>query len=229
MNDVLLCAARRPQHGWLLWLAIVCCGTAGAAPPREFSAFFGRNMQMCQGCHGAPPSLPHSQSASRIVAVGAATQNGAELRRIMSAKHVSIAMEQVLADPDLTDEKLETIRRYLKKVRDGDVPAHVEFSDVAVGSNGMPQIVSIRNERAARDPAAVIRSIGTAGDYAIAPGGSCNVGGQFAGESNCTVAVQFKPKAKGARLGKLEFLLAPTPGLTPQKQTVILRGTALPR
>lgn len=209
--------------------ALVWCASAAAAPPPEFSGFFGKRMQMCQGCHGAPPSLPHSDSASRIVAVGATARNGAELRKKMSAKHLGIAMEWVLEDPALTNEKLEVIRLYLLKVRDGDAPAAVDFGEAKVGAASVPAPVTVRNERTVRDPAAVIASIRATGDFTVVPGGSCEAGGSLKGQSACIVNVQFSPRSKGARAGKLEFLFAPTPGLVPQKRVTQLSGTGVAR
>ena len=69
-----------------------------------------------------------------------------------------------------------------------------------------------------------IASINVTGDFTIAAGGTCQPGRPFKGESKCTVIVQFRPKAKGARSGTLEFPLAPTMGLVPQKRIALLAG-----
>jgi len=208
-------------------LSFGLAGPAVGKPPKEFSMFFGQRVQICQGCHGAPPSLPHSDSASRIVATGAATKSGAEMRKLMGSKRLGIAMELVLADPDLTDDKLETIRLYLVKVRDGDAPAALEFPQTQVGTTSEPLVVTIVNERAARDPPATVASIRITGDYAMAPGSTCSANGPFKGESSCVVNVRFAPKSKGTRSGRLEFLFAPTPGLTPKARVTKLTGVGV--
>lgn len=61
----------------------------------------------------APPGLPSSEIASRIVAVGASIADGAGLRAAMGRKALGGTMDHVLADPALTDAALEAVRRYL--------------------------------------------------------------------------------------------------------------------
>jgi len=215
-------------RGWPGALLVLSwSGLAAAAPPLEFSTQFGKHVQSCIGCHGGPPSLPHSESASRIVAVGAAARNGAELRAAMSRETLGGVMSRVLDDPALTDDKLDAIRLYLVKVRDGDPPAAVDFGDAMVGASSAPQRVVIKNERPARDAPSVIASINATGDFAVVRGGTCKPKGRLAGQASCSVNVRFTPKSAGAKSGTLEFLLAPTPELTPQKQSTVLSGAGI--
>ena len=81
----------------LLITGAVSSSAATSTAPKEYSEFFGKWAQMCQTCHGAPPTLPHSQSASKIVPVGAAARNGAELRQIMAKTGMGVSMREVVA------------------------------------------------------------------------------------------------------------------------------------
>ncbi len=121
------------------------------------------------------------------------------------------------------------IRLYLIKVRDGDAPASAAFGDTSIGSASTPISVTIKNERPARDPAAVVAAVRATGDFSVVPGSACEAGAKFAGQSSCVVNIVFAPKAKGPRTGKLEFLFAPTPGLAPQRRITALSGTGVAR
>ena len=117
-----------------------CAGTqrplGSAAPPRgtegsepkEYTAFWGRMAQWLQLLVTAgrrrcrPPRV-----ASRIVAVGAATADGAGLRAAMKRKELGPAMEFILDDPALDDAALDAVRRYLVDVRDGGMPNQLVF------------------------------------------------------------------------------------------------------
>ena len=146
----------------------------------------------------------------------------------MTKTGMGVSMREVVADPDLTDEKLETIRLCLVRVRDGDAPASVEFGEATVRRAGRIIPISVKSERNTRDAPVVVKSPRVSGDFTDRPGGSCEAGDRLAGLDTCVVNVQFIPRAKGKRSGKFEYLLASTPSVTPQKRVTVLNGLGIP-
>jgi ketosteroid isomerase-like protein len=185
-------------------------GTVGSEP-KEYTSFWGRFNQGCNYCHGRPPALPSSEVASRIVAVGAATRNGAELRTAMQHEKLGGTMDHIVADPQLDDAALEALRRYLVDVRDGELPAQVAFETA-----GATREVQVRNERSARDAPARIALLRVTGPFSVDAGRStCRRGAVVAGGATCRVALRAAANARPAATGALEFQFAPTKGLEP--------------
>lgn len=198
-----------------------------AAPPRAatggepaaYTAFWGRSAQGCNYCHGRPPGLPSSEVASRIVAVGAATADGAALRAAMQRPALGAPMASVLADPALTDAALEAVRRYLVDVRDGALPDRLVF-DAA----GVTRELHLRNERSSRDAPAKIARLRVSGPFVVdARRSTCRRGGSLAGESTCRLVLRAAPGAEPGATGEVELQLAATPGLGPRPRRTTLR------
>jgi len=191
---------------------------ATGSEPKEYTAFWGRMAHNCNYCHGRPPGLPSSEIASQIVAVGAATADGAGLRAAMRRQELGGVMDLLLADPDLKDASLEAIRRYLVDVRDGAVPDRLVFD----GPDSIREL-QIRNERSSRDAPATIALIRISGPFALdSKLSSCRNGGTINGQSTCRLVLRPAPGTSARAEGSLEFQLAPTPGLDPQRRRTSL-------
>jgi len=192
---------------------------ATGSEPDEYTAFWGPRAQSCTYCHGRPPALPSSDSASRIVAVGAATGSGAALRAAMQRKELGGTMDRILAEPALTDAALEPIRRYLVDVRDGALPAEAVFD-----KPGVTRVLELRNERSSRDPPAALALLRVSGPFTIdARGSTCRNGARVAGQAACRLTLRAATGALAGATGKLEWRLAPSKGLEPQPRSVALR------
>ena len=200
---------------------------ASAAPRRsgpesgakEYTVFRGRLAQACSYCHGRPPVLPSSDVSSRIVAVGAATADGAALRTAMQRKDLGGTMDRVLADPSLDEATLEAIRRYLVDVRDGALPEQLAFD-----APGALRELPYRNERSARDAAVKITLLRVTGPFTVDAGrSSCRSGATLAGQSACQVVLRAAPDAKPGATDALDLQLAPTQGLDPRVRRTTLR------
>jgi hypothetical protein len=192
---------------------------AAGGEPKEYSAFWGRLAHNCNYCHGRPPALPSSEIASRIVAVGAATANGAGLRGAMQRKELAGVMDWLLADPALDDGALEIIRRYLVDVRDGGVQDELIFD-----TSGATRELRLRNERSSRDEPATIALLRVSGPFAIdSKLSTCRSGGKIAGQSACQLVLRAAPGAAPSAAGAVEVQLAPTMGLAPHMRRTALR------
>ena len=192
---------------------------ATGGEPSEYTAFWGRWSQGCNYCHGRPPGLPSSELASRIVAVGAATLNGAGLRAAMQRKELGGTMDHIVADPALSDAALEAVRRYLMDVRDGMLPELLTF-DIA----GATRELTLRNERSVRDAPATIALLRVAGPFVIdAERSTCRSGATLAGQSACQVVLRAAPDAAPSVAGTLELQLAPSKDLEPRTRSTTLR------
>ncbi|HEY6134317.1 MAG TPA: nuclear transport factor 2 family protein [Rubrivivax sp.] len=192
---------------------------ATGSEPKEYTTFWGRWAHGCNYCHGRPPGLPSSEVASRIVAVGAATASGAELRAAMQRKELGGTMDHVVADPALTDASLEALRRYLIDVRDGALPDALVFD--APGATGE---LALRNERSSRDAPAKIALLRVSGPFAVDAGRStCRSGGTLAGQSACRLVLRAAPGAAPNATGAVEWQLARTSGLEPRPRRTSLR------
>jgi ketosteroid isomerase-like protein len=193
-------------------------GTTGSEPV-EYTAMWSRFSQGCNYCHGRPPGLPSSEIASRIVAVGAATGDGAGLRAAMQRKELGGTMDHVLADPALTDAALDAVRRYLVDVRDGALPEQLAFD-----APGATRELALRNERSSRDAPAKIARLQVSGPFVLDPKRStCRAGAMLAGQSACKVVLRAAPAAPPGATGALEVQLAPTKGLDPRLRRTTLR------
>jgi hypothetical protein len=203
-------------------LALPLAAAALGDPP-AYTRGWGEWAQGCVYCHGRPPTLPHSQSASRIVAVGAALADGAALRRAMQREELGGAMRRQLEDPELTDEVLETIRRYLVEVRDGALRA-----ELVVPSAGAPPRVEFRNLRTPHDEPVRIAALQVSGPFRLGAGSTCRVRLPLRGGHSCTLVLQRRAgthrNADGPAVGALLIRLGATPGLTPQPRTMQLAG-----
>ena len=174
-------------------------GTApvpGAEPP-EYSMMFGDGSQSCFACHGQRPALSDDEKRGRIIASGAAAADAGALRRAMTQPRLGGMMDRVLADPALTDERLEAIRRWLVTLRDGWAELK---SDRIV----------IHNLRSDRDPPARIAQLRTEGGWRLPRDAGCRVGTRLAGGASCEI------RLTGGERGALVFRLADSPGLQPQ-------------
>ncbi|MES2959222.1 MAG: nuclear transport factor 2 family protein [Pseudomonadota bacterium] len=191
---------------------------AGGEPP-QYTAFWGRWAQGCNYCHGRPPVLPSSEVKSRIVAVGAATADGAGMRAAMQRKELGGTMDHIVADPALTDADLEAVRRYLVDVRDGALPELLVFD-----APGATRELQFRNERSSRDAPVKIALLRVSGPFAVdAPRSSCRSGGRLAGQSTCRLVLRAAAGAAPGSTGAVELQFAPTTGLAPRPRRTMLR------
>jgi hypothetical protein len=174
----------------------VAAGAAGTEPP-AYTAPFGEHAQGCVYCHGRPPVLSEDPKRGRIVATGAAAVDGAALRRAMTQPHLGGMMNDVLADPALTDEALEGIRRWLVSLRDGRAELQ-------------PDRIVIHNPRSDRDPPARITQLRAEGGWRLPRDASCRVSTSLAGGASCEI------RLTGGERGALVFRFADAPGLHAQ-------------
>lgn len=197
-SSAVAAAARPPRRG-------------GTGEPKEYSEFFGQPVQACNYCHGRPPSLPDSERASRIVAIGASTIDGPALRAAMQRKDLGGVMDKLLADPALSNDALENVRRYLVEVRDGVLPEEVLFD-----RPGATRKVELRNERSSRDAPARIILLNIAGPFAIdAKASTCRRGVTLKGQSSCVIVLRALPRWSTQASGTLDTQFAPSRGLDP--------------
>jgi len=168
----------------------------GAEPP-EYSMMFGDGSQSCFACHGQRPSLSDDAKRGRIIASGAAAADAGALRRAMAQPGLGGMMERVLADPALTDERLEAIRRWLVTLRDGWAELKGDR-------------IVIHNLRSDRDQPARIAQLRTEGGWRLPRDAGCRVGIRLAGGASCEIRLD------GRERGALVFRLADSPGLQPQ-------------
>lgn len=166
----------------------------GAAPP-AYTMSFGPWASSCHYCHGLP-ALSDESTRTRILTEGAQAADGAALRRQMALPRSGGIMDKVLADPALTDDRLESIRRWLVTLRDGRAEWQADR-------------VVIHNPRSDRDPPvrfAVLKAQG----WRLPADAGCRVGRPLPGGARCEIRLPA-----GAR-GSLEFRFAASPGLQPQ-------------
>ena len=90
----------------------------GVEPP-AYMLSLGTSVRSCGSCHGRPPTPSQDPGVGRIVATGAAAADAQALRRAMAQPRGAVVMESVLADPALTDARLDAIRLWLRALRDG--------------------------------------------------------------------------------------------------------------
>ena len=168
----------------------------GAEPP-AYMLPLGRWARACGGCHGRPPTPSQDPSFGKIVATGAAAADAAALRRAMSKPSAEVAMGSVVADPGLTDARLDAIRLWLRALRDGRAERQGER-------------IVIHNPRAKSEPPAKLALLRAEG-WTLPTDAACREGTTLAGGTQCELRV-----APGSR-GTLVFRFAPGEGLQPQE------------
>jgi hypothetical protein len=173
----------------------------GTEPP-AYMLPFGIYVRSCGSCHGRPPTPSQDPSLGRIVATGAAAADAQALRRAMS-KPSAAAMESLLADPALTDARLDAIRLWLRALRDGRAERQRER-------------IVIHNPRSAREPPARLALLRAEG-WTLPADAGCREGITLAGGTQCELRV-----APGSQ-GTLRFRFAPGEGLQPQLVQLKLR------
>jgi len=171
----------------------------GTEPP-AYSMQFGSWLS-CLYCHGRRPSV--SEDGHLIVANGAAAVDAAGLRRAMTTPRAGGIMDRVLADPALTDERLDAIRLWLRAMRDGRAERQ---SDRIV----------IQNPRSERDPPARLALLRAEGGWRLPANADCRQGAALKGGTQCEIRVP-----PGSR-GSLVFRFAASPDLQPQEVRLAL-------
>jgi hypothetical protein len=169
---------------------------AGTQPP-AYAMQFGAGLS-CFYCHGNRPVMREDGARARIIPTGAAAESAAALRQAMATSRAGGPKAQMLADPALTDERLDTIRRWLRELRDG----HAELQ-----AGGL---VVIRNLRSERDRPARLALLRAEGGWRLPANAGCREGRVLAGGAQCEI--RLSPGAHGA----LVFRFAASPGLEPQ-------------
>ncbi len=168
--------------------------------PLAYNMLFGQGWS-CSYCHGRPSV---SEDGRLIVANGAAAADAAGLRRTMTTPRAGGVMDRVLADPALTDERLDAIRLWLRALRDGRAERLVDNR------------VVIHNPRSERDPPARLALLRTEGGWRLPPDAGCRQGAALAGGKQCEIRL---PPGSG---GALVFRFAPSEGLQPQEVRLAL-------
>ena len=171
--------------------------------PSAYTMQFSDQSVSCFHCHGRRPTLSEDGDRGRIVASGAAAVDAAALRRAMTTPRAGGIMDRVLADPALTDERLDAIRLWLRALRDG----RAERQD---------DRVVIHNQRSERDPPARFALLRAEGGWRLPPNAGCRPGAALAGGKPCEIRVP--PGSKGA----LVFRFAASKGLEPQQVRLAL-------
>ena len=174
----------------------------GDEPP-AYTLPLGRCVRSCSCCHGRPPTPSEDPSLGRIVATGAAAADAKALRRAMS-KPSAAAMEFVLADPALTDARLDAIRLWLRALRDGRAERQADR-------------IVIHNPRAKSEPPARLAVLRAEG-WTLPADAGCREGMQLAGGAQCELRVPSGSK------GTLVFRFAAGEGLQPQPVRLPLGG-----
>jgi hypothetical protein len=122
----------------------------------------------------------------------------------MSQPRAAAAMEAVLADPALTDARLEAIRLWLRALRDGRAERQGE-------------LIVIHNPRSASEPPARLALLRASG-WKLPANAGCREGMTLTGGMRCELRVA------SASQGKLLFRFAPGAGLQPQEVQIALQG-----
>lgn len=174
----------------------------GVEPP-AYTLPLGRGVRSCSGCHGNPPTPSQDPSFGKIVATGAAAADAKALRQAMSEPSAA-AMEFVLADPALTDARLDAIRLWLRALRDGRAERQGER-------------IVIHNPRAKTEPPAKLALLKAEG-WTLPADGGCREGMSLAGGKQCELRVPSGSK------GTLAFRFADGEGLQPQPVRLPLGG-----
>jgi hypothetical protein len=174
----------------------------GTEPP-AYSIQFGTHGVSCFHCHGARPTLSEDGDRGRIVATGAAAADASALRRAMTTPRAGGMMDNILADPALTDERLDAIRLWMRAMRDGRAER--------VGER-----IVIHNPRSPRDPPARLALLRAEGGWRLPKDAGCREGATLKGGTQCEIPLP--PGHKGA----LVFRFAPAQDLVPQQVRLAL-------
>jgi len=175
----------------------------GTEPP-AYSIQFGPGLS-CFHCHGRRPVVSEDGDRGLIVANGAGADSAAALRRAMTTPRAGGIMDSVLADPTLTDERLDAIRLWLRAMRDGR-------------AERVDDRVVIHNARSERDPPARLALLRTEGGWRLPKDAGCRQGTALKGGTQCEIRL---PPGSG---GTLVFRFAPSEGLQPQEVRLTLDG-----
>ncbi len=174
----------------------------GIQPP-AYSIQFGELGESCFACHGRQPTVSEDGDRGRIVASGAGAADAVALRRAMTTPRSGGIMNRVLADPALTDDRLDAIRLWLRAMRDGRAERR---SDRVV----------IHNSRSERDPSARLALLRAEGGWRLPPDAGCRQGAALKGATQCEIRVP-----PGSR-GTLVFRFAASESLQPQEVRLAL-------
>ena len=112
-------------------------------------------------------------------------------------------MDNILADPALTDERLDAIRLWLRALRDGR-------------AERVDDRVVIHNPRSERDPPARLALLRAEGGWRLPKDAGCRQGVVLKGATQCEIRL---PPGSG---GALVFRFAPSEGLEPQEVRLAL-------
>jgi mono/diheme cytochrome c family protein len=172
--------------------------------PRAWSLQFGEFARSCFYCHGERPSVKEDSDRGRIIASGAAAASAAELRRAMTTPRAGGSMDAVLADPALSDVRLDAIRAWLRALRDGHAERQADR-------------IAIRNLRSPRDPPARLALVRAEG-WRLPTDAGCRVATELPGGKQCEIQLP-----QGSR-GTLVFRLAASKDLVPQEVRLTVDG-----
>ncbi len=168
----------------------------GVQPP-AFSIQFGELGESCFACHGRQPTVSEDGDRGRIIASGAGAADAAALRRAMTTPRSGGIMNRVLADPALTDERMDAIRLWLRAMRDGRAERQADR-------------IVIHNPRSERDPPVRLAMVSAEGGWKLPRDAACRKGAVLAGGKQCEIRLPA-----GSR-GALVFRFAASAGLEPQ-------------
>jgi hypothetical protein len=194
--------APAPPHAAASAVAAEARVPPGTEPP-AYTTQFGVRGESCFHCHGRRPTLSEDGDRGLIVASGAAAADGAALRRAMTTPRAGGIMDRVLADPALTDQRLEAIGSWMRALRDGRAERKGDA-------------VVIHNPRSERDPPARLALLDVEGGSRLPSNAGCRQGAALKGGAHCEIALP-----PGAR-GTLVFRFAPSDGLQPQEVRLAL-------
>lgn len=170
---------------------------APGAQPRAYSMQLGTLGTSCFHCHGNTPVVSEDGDRGRIIASGAAAETAAALRQAMTTPRAGGQMDNILADPALTDDRLDAIRRWLRVLRDGHAERQADR-------------VVIRNQRSERDPPVRLALLRAEGGWRLPSVAGCRQGMVLKGGRQCEI------RLPPGRQGALVFRFAASAGLEPQ-------------
>lgn len=214
-------------------LVFAACGWAAAASAQDAAngqRLYGNAVvsgkQSCSNnaCHGSLPGNPQN----RIV-------GGVSAPRIKTA--LGGVSQMSFLSGKLTDSELNDIAAYISATLGGTPsyiavsgapsvgvsPASLQFASQNIGTTSAAQTVVVSNATGAAGALMISGIDVTSGsDFAVS-GGSCMVGASVSAGANCSITVQFKPTAVGARAASLTVRHNGSGG----SSTVSLAGTAV--
>lgn len=214
-------------------LVLAACGWAAAASAQDaangqrlYGAAIVSGKQSCSNnaCHGSLPGNPQNRIVGGISAPKIKTAlGGVSQMSFLSGK--------------LTDAEINDIAAYIAGTLGGTPtyiavsgapsvgvsPASLQFASQNLGTTSGEQSVVVSNAAGAAGALMISAIDVTAGsDFAVS-GGSCAVGTSVSAGASCSITVQFKPTAVGARAASLTVRHNGSGG----SSTVSLAGTAV--